>query len=61
MVSICTNTKCTNTNTKHKYNHDTSHPPERVALIRWAAGLGAGAAGGGGGRAAASAPPSADG
>jgi hypothetical protein len=41
MVSICTNTKCTNTNTKHKYNHDTSHPPERVALIRWAAGLGA--------------------
>jgi|HubBroStandDraft_6_1064221.scaffolds.fasta_scaffold01610_2 hypothetical protein len=37
MVSICTKTKCTNT----KHNHDTSQPPERVALIRWAAGLGA--------------------
>ncbi len=31
MVSVCTNTK----------NDDTSQAPERVALIRWAAGLGA--------------------
>ncbi len=37
MVSTCTNTKCTDT----KHNHDTSQPPERIALVRWAAGLGA--------------------
>jgi hypothetical protein len=32
MVSTCTNTK---------HNHDTSQPPERGAIIRWTAGLGA--------------------
>jgi hypothetical protein len=29
------------TNTKNNHDNDSSHPPERVALIRWVAGLGA--------------------
>ncbi len=38
MVSVCTNT---NTKSNNSNNSNTYQPPERVAVVRWAAGLGA--------------------